>query len=134
MRSKLVSFAQTALGVNIRPDDIAAIHPLPVRSGSSAGAPRPVLVRFATNDAKTAVMRARKKLRAMPRDSPIYINDQMTQHYADLFRKCRDLKKENKIDSTWTINGYIRVKTNDMRIRYIKSISDLADLQVMFRS
>ena len=132
MRKNLISFSKDRLGVTVRESDIAAIHHLPGRRGHDARGPKPVLVRFSTNDKKTEVMKARRRLREQRDDdrrkTPIYINDQLTQWNAQLFKACRDQFKQNRLLGTWTINGVIRVKTLASQIRIVKNLAGLAEL------
>ena len=40
----------------------------------------------------------------------IYVNEQLTQNNAALFKKARDLRKHGNIDNTWTYNGKVFLK------------------------
>ncbi len=69
-------------------------------------------------------MFARKLLKG--RDSPIYINDQLTQINSKIFQQARQLQKQKVITSTWTRLSKICVKKTELSApTWIQSLDEL---------
>ena len=109
---------------------------------------RPVLVKFATYEARHRVYSKRKLLRKQPlptpnEDSdetshssphqdendpdpvPIYINEDLTKLRATLFWKARSLVKNHKLKSSWTVDGKFFVQDTYGRVKMVKSDIEL---------
>ncbi|CAL8236488.1 unnamed protein product [Boreogadus saida] len=59
-----------------------------------------VIIRFVNRKHKTALMRQGRKLKG----SNVFLNDHLTKNNADIARMARNLKKQGKIQNTWTAN------------------------------
>jgi len=96
------------MGLVLKPADITTIHPLPSKAQE-----KPMLVQFAKTEVKRNVLANRKYLKG----SNIYINEQLTKTRADIYWQARELKKK-KLHSTWTYNGRIYYKLNEMQTNW----------------
>ena len=103
LRKKVAEFVNKTMGVQLQTSDIIACHELPSRKEERV---KPVIVSLINNAVKRDVMMGRKKLKG----TRIYVNEQLTKKNAALFKKARDLKKQAKIDSTWTYNEKVFLK------------------------
>ena len=56
---------------------------------------------------------------------PIYINEALCKARSKLSFAARDLKRKNKINDTWTIDGRIKIRNNYNRIVNIETMADL---------
>ena len=117
------------MGLVVERDDIERSHRLG-RKTDANGRPRtrPVIVRFTTERLRDDVFHARMKLKnhnTKHRDSPIYINDDLTARRAKLAFDTRILKREKRIEDCWTTFGKVMVKTTTKLIKEIKSQADL---------
>ena len=73
-------------------------------------------------------MKARKELKSYESDNPIYLNEDLTRKRYQVARQARALKKDKKIDDTWTYDGKIFVKLNDGITRVVTTIGKLESL------
>lgn len=111
----LVIEASKALGVALSGDDIDVVHRLPSRRRVG---PRRIIAKLTNRwkrdliaDAmeKKGILRAREIGYEGP-DCNIYVNDHLTPRNDTLAKKCRDLRKEEKIHSTRSRYCKIQVK------------------------
>ena len=118
MKTNFIKFAESKLSVSIKDDQIVAIHKLKKRRDGIT----PIIIKFTSNAAKFQIMKSRRKLKGQK----IFINDHLTQRNTALERKARQLKKEKRIDSSWTWNGRIFIKETETSMkREIKHQKDL---------
>ncbi|KAL4006238.1 SH2 domain protein 2A [Sarotherodon galilaeus] len=92
-------------GVEVDYNNIEACHPLPRKNDSDKPA---IIVRFANRKHKTALLKQGKKLKG----SDVFMNEHLTKRNADIARKARYLKKQGKIQNTWTTNCKVFIKLN----------------------
>ena len=118
MKTNFNTFVQKHLKISIKEEDILSIHKLRKRHDGI----EPVIVKFARNSTKRAVMSMRKKLKG----TKIYINDHLTRMNSIIERKAREMKKSGSLHSSWTLNGRIFVKEKEHSNR--KEIKKLEDL------
>lgn len=63
----------------------------------------------------------------------VYLNEHLTKRNADIAKKARLLKKQKKIQSTWTTNCKVFIKlyatAEEARVLYIRDIEELDKLQ-----
>lgn len=90
-------------GITLDSTDIEACHPLP-RKGT---AKPPVIVRFVSRKTKTALLKQGRKLKG----TNVFMNEHLTKKNADIAREARWLKKQNKIQSTWS-SSRVYIKLN----------------------
>ena len=100
LRKKVAEFVNKTMGVQLQTSDIVTCHELPSRKDERV---KPVIVSLilTTGAVKRDVMMGRRNLKG----TRIYVNEQVTKKNGALFKKAGDLKKQAKIDSTWTYNG-----------------------------
>ena len=84
-----------------------------------------VIVRFPNRKHKIDLLRQGRKLKG----TNVYINEHLTKMNADIARKARFLKKQGKIQATWSSNCKVFVKLNgppeQARVMCIRSIEQL---------
>ena len=109
-------------GVLLNVEDIEACHPLPRRRDNDTPA---VIMRFISRKKKIALLKQGKKLKG----SNVFLNDHLTKKNADIARKARFLRKQNKIQSTWVTNCKVFIKLNgipeEAKVLVIRSMEDL---------
>ena len=81
-----------------------------------------IVVKFNNYPARDTFYRKKKEF-----GKGIFVNEQLTKRRDNLFFKCRLLKKEGKIQGTWTTNGNIKVRINDNN-HTVSSIEDVHKL------
>ena len=113
------------LSVDVGARDISACHRLKRRGAG----PPPIIVRFVSRKARSAVLRARNKLREQNRNRTdrnlIYINEHLTTTASELFAAARGLLKMKRIQQTWTFTGRVYVKALNGNIKLIGTKNDL---------
>lgn len=92
-------------GIEVDCNNIEACHPLPRRKLNDIPA---IIMRFVSRKHKTALLKQGRKLKGIN----VFINKHLTKHNADIARKARHLKKQKKIQSTWTANCKVYIKLN----------------------
>lgn len=111
------------LELDIQPGDISICHRLPKHSSHQHA---PIIVRFSSRKARSAVLNARKKLRND--DQKIYINEHLTHQAAKLFASSRRLLKDHKVAQVWTRNGQVSVKLLNGTVKVVNGDSDIQSL------
>lgn len=101
---QVVTFLRSK-GVEVDYNNIEACHPLPRKNDSDKPA---IIVRFANRKHKTALLKQGKKLKG----SDVFMNEHLIKRNADIARKARYLKKQGKIQNTWTTNCKVFIKLN----------------------
>lgn len=113
-------------GIEVDLNNVEACHPLPRRNDNTAPA---VIMRFANRKHKTALLKKGRKLKG----SNVFISEHLTKHNADIARKARYLKKQRKIQNTWTANCKIFIKLNGIpeqaKVLVIRKMEDLEAFQ-----
>lgn len=82
-------------GINMEVNNIEGCPHLPRRNDNNTPV---VVIRLANKKPKISLLKQGRKLKG----SNVYINDHLTKRNADIARKARSLRKEGKIQSTWT--------------------------------
>ena len=99
------------LNVNLTRGDIDIVHRMNVKSKNQ---PRPIIVRFTSYNAKSQLYKARLHLRnVFSQDlgpGKIYINENLTEWRAELFKEVRKVRKKYNNGKAWTIDGKIFFK------------------------
>lgn len=91
--------------IKIESDAIAACLALPKKDNKTKPA---IIIRFVNRKDKSELLRQGKKLRG----TDVYINEHLTKRNADIARRARMLRKQNKIQATWTRNCKVWIKLN----------------------
>lgn len=92
-------------GITINTQDIEVCHPLPRKDKQQ---PKATLLRFVNRKQKNKVLKQGRKLKG----TNVYINEHLTKKNSDIARKACFLKKQNKIQATWSSNCKIYIKLN----------------------
>ena len=113
-------------GITVSSNDIEACHPLPRKNKSEKPA---IIIRFVNRKQKIALLRQGRKLKG----TNVYINEHLTKKNSDIARQARLLRKQNKIQSTWTANCKILIKLNgtpeEAKVLVIRDITELDKYQ-----
>lgn len=103
-------------------NNIAACYTLPRKN---AKAPPAIVVRFVNRKHKSDLLRQSRQLRG----SGVYLNEHLTKKNADIARQARILRKEKKIQATWTRNCKVMIKLNgtpeEAKVITIKDLEEL---------
>uniref|UniRef100_A0A087YQP1 L1 transposable element RRM domain-containing protein n=1 Tax=Poecilia formosa TaxID=48698 RepID=A0A087YQP1_POEFO len=99
---QVTSFLRTK-GIEVDCDTVEACHPLPRRGKDDKPA---IIMRFTKRKYKFALLKQGRLLKG----SDVFINEHLTKKNADIARKARFLRKQGKIQSTWTTNCKVFVK------------------------
>ena len=109
-------------GIRVRMDDIEACHPFPQKDKSK---PATIIMRFANRKFKNDLLRQGRQLRG----TNVYLNEHLTKSNAEIAKRARYLRKEGKIQSTWSANCKIFIKLNgapeQAQVRMIRCLKDL---------
>lgn len=113
-------------GIQLDCNSIEACYPLPRKNASEKSA---VIMRFVNRKFKTALLKQGRKLKG----SNVFINENLTKHNAVIAKKARYLKKQRKIQNTWTTNCKIFIKLNgspeEAKVLVIRNLEDLDKYQ-----
>ncbi|CAL8252030.1 unnamed protein product [Merluccius merluccius] len=93
--------------IDLQASAISACHTLPRKDTDSKNKPL-IVMRFVNRKTKVELLRQGRKLRG----TNVYLNDHLTKRNADIAREARILKKQSKIQGTWTRNCKVWIKTN----------------------
>lgn len=84
-----------------------------------------IIIRFTNRKQKIELLKLTKKLRG----TGVYVNEHLTKRNAEIARQARILKKEKRIQDTWTRNCKVMIKLNgtpeQAKIITIREIKDL---------
>lgn len=99
--------------------DISICYTLPTKMDKSKPA---IVVRFTSRKVRNNVLMQARKLTG----SKVYINEHLTKKNSNIAREARLLRKQKKIESTWTRNGNIWIKVKEgSQATIIKELKDL---------
>uniref|UniRef100_A0A667WNB1 DUF4795 domain-containing protein n=1 Tax=Myripristis murdjan TaxID=586833 RepID=A0A667WNB1_9TELE len=122
---QVATFLQSK-GIELDCNNIEACHLLPKKN---AGDKPAVIMRFVNRKHKIALLKQGKKLKG----SNVYINEHLIKRNADIAKKARYLRKQKKIQHTWTTNCKIFIKLNgtpeEAKVLMIRSIEELDKYQ-----
>lgn len=109
-------------GIEVDVNNVEACHPLSRRSDSNTPA---VIMRFVNRKHKTELLKQGRKLKG----TNVFINEHLTKRNADIARRARNLRKQGKIQNTWTNNCKVFIKLNgtpeQARVVVIRSMEEL---------
>ena len=114
---KIVDICHDMLDVDLSEQDIQRSHILGKYSPQS----NQIIVRFKSYKTKVDIYKQKKKLKG----HSIFMSEDLTKRNHAIVRKLAELKKENKIDSFWTIDTkiYARKAQGEWAIR-IRNIDE----------
>ena len=111
-----------SMGIKLDCDIVEAYHPLPRRGNNDKPA---IIMRFSIRKHKSALL----KQGGMLKGSDVFINEHLTKKNADIARKARFLRKQKKIQSTWTTNCKVFIKLNrtpeEAKVLVVRDITEL---------
>jgi len=111
-----------SMGIKLDCDIVEAYHPLPRRGNNDKPA---IIMRFSNRKHKSALL----KQGGMLKGSDVFINEHLTKKNADIARKARFLRKQKKIQSTWTTNCKVFIKLNrtpeEAKVLVVRDITEL---------
>jgi prefoldin subunit 5 len=127
--NKVVTFCNEVLHLDINPSDISIAHRCKLRRGSDIP---PILVRFVRRFKRDEVFRAKALLKTYNASRPInnrsYINEDLTESNRRLMGVARKAVVERNLDSAWSSNCRIFVKTIAGRRLIVSSIHELNEV------
>lgn len=107
-------------------DNIEACHTLPQRNKMDKPA---IIIRFTNRKHKMELLKQGRRLKG----TDVYLNEHLTKKNADIASKARLLRRQKKIQSTWTSNCKIFIKTNgtpeQAKVQVIRDLEDLEKYQ-----
>jgi hypothetical protein len=114
------------LGIHITDMDIERSH----RTGRDPkpGKPRPVIVRFQSYKVRRQFYDARKRLKDNPVYSKTFINEVLTSTRNKMAKAARDLRRQKRIDSTFTTDGRVVIRTHDGNLHFLSTPQALDEL------
>ena len=119
---QVAAFLQSK-GIDLDCNAIEACHPLPRRKTSDNPV---VIIRFVNRKHKTALLRQGRKLKG----SNVFLNDHLTKYNAVIARIARNLKRQRKIQNTWTANCKMFIQLNGSpEVLVVKHIEELDKYQ-----
>ena len=126
-----------AIGVELIPENIEISHRLYRKKG-----PKPIIAKFCSHKVKTKVYKARVNLKNITLSSifqryaasaqgnqRIFVNENLTRYRGEMMKLAIKKRKDEKILSTWSIDGKIFIKTSPAgRPRQMFSIGEIKEL------
>ena len=140
----IVKQVAASVGVTLTDEAIDRSHRVGKRASGDQTFDRPILVKLTSYRHKEALMKARRGLNkvdaaklfpnadwpslptpssAVGKAAPvrkIFVNDDLTRTRAKVAARARQLKREKKIDDTWTRDGIIFLKKGESIYRVVK--------------
>lgn len=115
---------------NYRPEHIDAAHRIPNRNKEK---PSTIIIQFKHREGRDAWVAQRKKvvtnddIHKNGNGRRIYLNENMTPHYKELFWKTKMYAKEHNIKYVWFLRGKImtRKQEGDKEVKIVRSEKDL---------
>ncbi len=104
LEHQVVSFLGSK-GFSVNSSDIEACHTLPSKNKE---APPAIIMRLCSRKKKQELLKQGSKLKG----TNVYLNEHLIKKNADIARKARRLKKQGKIQATWTASCKIFIKLN----------------------
>jgi hypothetical protein len=131
----VVQLLNTNLGTTISDIDISVAHRIgrpPGNNTSSSGAgsqssstqmsrPPPVIIQFSNKRVRNTILGQRKRLKG----KPMTITEQLTARRASLLKKCTELVTSKRLESAWSHEGRILVRSLNQRTTVITKEQDL---------
>lgn len=92
-------------GIDLERNGIEACHSLPRKNKNEKPA---IIIRFINRKYKKQLLKQGRKLKG----TNVYVNEHLIKKNADIARQARLLRKQKKIQSTWTSDCRVYVKLN----------------------
>ncbi len=109
VESQVIEFFGEKMNVTVAPSDISACHQLPTsrKVGGERTQKKNIIVKFTNRKTKDQILRNGRLLKG----SQVYVNEHLTKKTADLAKLARDLRRANKVSTTWTRNCKVFVRS-----------------------
>lgn len=101
----------------VTPSDIDRAHLV----GRKEAEHRPLLIKLNSYSTKARLFERKSSLK----NTGIFLSEDLTKGRAELYWKCRQEKKLERMQNCWTHDGNILIKTNDGQIKRVESVNDL---------
>lgn len=125
---QVTAFLQSK-NIDICKENIESCHTLPDRKNKDKSTTPAIIILFSNRKHKVNLLRQGRNLKG----TNVYMNEHLTKKNADIARKARLLKKQGKIQSTWTVNCKIFIKPKgapeNARGMWIRSFEQLEKLE-----
>lgn len=112
----------TNKNIYLESQQISACHTLPRKDKKTK--PR-IVVKFVNRKHKVEVLKQAKKLKG----TGVYVNEHLTKKNAEIAWNGRILRKQNKIQATWTRNGKVFIRLNgppeQSKVLVVRNLRDL---------
>ena len=122
---QVAAFLQSK-GIHLNCSNIETCHPLPRRNNSDKPA---IIIRFVNRKHKIALLREGRRLKG----TDVYLNEHLTKRNAEIAKNARYLKKQKKIQNTWTTNCKVFIKLNgppeEAKVMVIRDVAELDKYQ-----
>ena len=118
-----------AIGANVSLQEIDRSHRVGRKHNDRDGGnhkPRDIIVKFVSYRSRQSFY----KKRGAAKDNGYrgkYVNEDLTRKRSSVLFKCRELKRDGRIQDAWSSDGKIVIKDRGGRVRPISSESDLTD-------
>jgi len=124
------------LSVEIDKYDVAIAHRIPSKSNKP-----PIIVRFNNWFKKDELVEGSKALRRSINngeteeiDNPFFVNEQLTEYTADLFKEARLLREEGRLEYAWSKNGKVFGKLYEsLETIKIRDYTDIENIRMRFQ-
>ena len=117
-----IQFLANKMKIPYSIQDIDRIHRLGKKT-IDATRPRPIICKFTSYRARALFIHKRAILRKL--HTPVYINENLTQKRATLFKAARKCVVSKNASKSWTRDGNIFLVTNDEQLIQIKEFNDI---------
>jgi len=105
----VLDLCKTDLGLDLCSKDIEVSYRL---RSQNTGAPRPILVTFASRKIRNEVYERRRVLKGKV-GAKVYICENLTASVSEIVREARQLVKDKRLHSCWTSGGSVVVKRTE---------------------
>lgn len=102
----------------VKPDDIVRVHRIGKPQNNK---PRQVIVKFASYRKRESVFKNKRSLS----DTPLSLNEDLTQTRARLLYRAREARRRGIISSAWSSDGRIVIKLNNNAIKSVATSDEL---------
>ena len=126
----LVLAMSRAVGADISINEIDRSHrvgPRRNKDGTSASKPRDIIVKFISYRSRQKLFRKRGAAKSCGYAGK-FINEDLTKTRSLILYKCRELKRQGRVQDAWSMDGKILVKDRSGKIRPVMGEGDLSDL------
>ena len=126
----LVLGMSRAMGAGLSIEEIDRSHrvgPKRGKDGNSTSRPRDIIVKFVSYRSRQKLVQKRGALKSCGYAGK-FINEDLTRSRSLLLYKCRELKRQGRIQDTWSTDGKILVKDRSGKICPVMTESDLSHL------